>query len=1173
MKPNFHLKSFAFFFAIATFLPVVVIAAPGDLDDDGLRDEVETSTGTYVSPVNTGTDPAVADTDGDSLPDGMEVNLGTSPVNAASKVKRPNIIYILADDLGYGDVGCFWQNQRTGIWKFATPGLDTMAAEGAMMTHHYVGAPICASSRASFLQGRHQGHAGIRDSQFDKALPNDHNVASMLKNAGYRTVHIGKSGLAGTFTNPLISSSALAGHPLKRGFDRYFGYLRHLDGHEHYPRNGTAPRLAAIHDDYTPVTDAFGDVYTSDVFTAFAKKTIIEETTGNPDRPFFLYLALDTPHFFGEYPPTASYPAGKGLTGGIQWTGAPSYVNTATNDPAKIDNQSNYHPSVNLAWYPAARKHVSMIRRIDDSVSDILQTLRDLGIDDNTLVVFTSDNGPAPTEVDPVSFQSFAGFEGIKTDILEGGIRVPTIVRWPGKIAATNQLSNIRQIAHPSGQWDWLATFADLAKIPTPAVSDGVSLMPTLTGTGTQKDKGYLYFEFLYGGNTSPIFVNHGNDPRWQMQAIRVGDFMGVRTNVQWTTNATEPFRIYNVVTDPKQSTDVAAARPDLVQKINTLAVSARRKGGGVIRPWDTVLIPAVTPARVKSGVIWKSYEGNWPWLPEFRDLVPVTSGAAPSPSTALRSRADDVGLSFEGMISVPTSGAYQFQSVSNAATCLWIHDSLVIDNDFAFSGSKTSEPVYLSAGLHPFRLYYRHRTGDPVLNLSYSGPGIALQPIPASAFFVEGSPPTLVADEFTVRRNTPYLADVLANDTSETPLTLLSGGANPLGTSSIFNNQLRFAPAADRLGIADLTYTATDGAGQATGEARATLLFDQEIWLPFEEGSGTAVGSRGITPAVTGTLTGANDPTASWTQGKFNGALTFDGVDDQVNFPGLSLPGGQSSRTFSCWVKTSARATPETQTLFSYGSNVTGGRFVVMLNNEPGVAGDHVLRLEVNSGNATGSTPLNDGNWHHVAVVVDDHDGSGMVNVRETKFYIDGVPETLSLTSSRVLATGSTLVPCIGGSNHNASYNFAGSIDDVRLLSSALSDAEVAALYQSKVIYLAEPPPPSPDRDGDGMDNESEEIAGTDPDDASSVLRIQAIEVAGGTVSLSWSGVGGRDYQVEESMDLLDWQSVPGVAPVRMAISGGPGQAAPSNQLSVSFPKAGPGPRFFRLRASVFTP
>ncbi|MBJ7396639.1 MAG: sulfatase-like hydrolase/transferase, partial [Akkermansiaceae bacterium] len=159
-----------FFVASYTFL----FAAPGDSDNDGLRDGVETATGIYVSPTNTGTNPLVADSDGDSMPDGMEVSRGTNPTSSASKIKRPNIILINCDDLGYGDLGCFWQNQRTGTQKFATPNLDEMAAQGAMMTHHYSGAPICAPSRASLMQGRHQGHSDIRDRMFDVALPNNH---------------------------------------------------------------------------------------------------------------------------------------------------------------------------------------------------------------------------------------------------------------------------------------------------------------------------------------------------------------------------------------------------------------------------------------------------------------------------------------------------------------------------------------------------------------------------------------------------------------------------------------------------------------------------------------------------------------------------------------------------------------------------------------------------------------------------------------------------------------------------------------------------------------------------------------------------------------------------------------------------------------------------------------
>ena len=303
--------------------PSPLNAALGDLDNDGLRDAVETNTGIYVSPNNSGTNPNLADSDGDSLPDGLEITLGRNPNDATSKIKRPNIIYIVADDLGYGDLGCFWQNQRTGPMKFATPGLDAMAAQGAMLTHNYVAASICAPSRCSFLEGRSQGHASIRDLQFDKPLPVGYNIASMLKSAGYKTVHIGKAGLAGRDINNLSA------HPLDRGFDRFFGYLFHGHAHEHYPRNGLGKNGAMICNDRTYITDAFQDLFSADAFTAFAKKSIVDSRSQEPDKPFFIYLAYDTPHFDNQYPPTATYPSGGGLSGGLQWTGSPSYVNTA----------------------------------------------------------------------------------------------------------------------------------------------------------------------------------------------------------------------------------------------------------------------------------------------------------------------------------------------------------------------------------------------------------------------------------------------------------------------------------------------------------------------------------------------------------------------------------------------------------------------------------------------------------------------------------------------------------------------------------------------------------------------------------------------------------------------------------------------------------------------------
>ncbi len=275
------------------------------------------------------------------------------------------------------------------------------------------------------------------------------------------------------------------------------------------------------------------------------------------------------------------------------------------------------------SWADSEKQHVGMIRRIDHSIGDIVHTLKDLGVDDDTLIVFSSDNGPHWEGNDPRTFESFANMEGIKRDMWEAGIRVPTIARWPAGITgATKDENAIAELALPSGNWDWLPTFAELAGVPAPSWADGVSLVPSLTGGTGQRDRGYLYFEFADGASTPDFdeFANHRGTPRGHMQAIRVGNYMGVRTQI---ASAQDDFLIYDVVNDTHEANNLAASMPALQVQLKTLAISGRRPGPSSPRPYDGAVIPAsVPPAGLINGVRWKRYAGPFPWVPELRDLL-----------------------------------------------------------------------------------------------------------------------------------------------------------------------------------------------------------------------------------------------------------------------------------------------------------------------------------------------------------------------------------------------------------------------------------------------------------------------------------------------------------------------------------------------------------------------
>lgn len=1112
-----------------------------DDDQDGLSNGEEAMLNTSASN---------RDTDGDGTPDGLEIEKGLNPLDDSDGLDRPNIIFFFVDDLGYGDLGCFWQDSLTGGQKFDTPGIDMMAAEGAKMTHHYISAPVCAPSRASLLQGRHQGHADVRDSQFDRALVDNHSLADTMRRAGYHTIHVGKNGVAGGENSVNLAgngSQNLAAHPLDRGFDDFFGYLFHGDGHEHFPRNGASDKTAHIYDGYRQVKDASVDLYTTDAWTAYAKKSIIDEVNDGDGQPFFMYVAYETPHFKMQRPSVA-YPVGRGFSGGIHWTtdtdaaGNVRYASTADGTGA-IDGFN--HPESSTSWPTAQQQHVGMIRRIDNSIADIIQLLKDMDIDDNTLCVFTSDNGPHNEGNNPRFFQSYANLEGIKRDMLEGGIRVPTVVRWPRNIAGTtNDENNIHEIGYPSSIWDWMPTFADLAEVPAPSWCDGVSLVPTLTGTGTQRDKGYLYFEFNTTGNTQSWtqFPNHRGDPKGQMQCVRIGDHMGIRTAI---TSADNEFKIYDAVNDPGQAIDLATSLPDLQMKMKEIAIQARRPGT-VSRPYDSTDVPSVTTA-TEPGIEVTSYEGIWSYVPEFRDLTAASTAMVANFDLTARSREEHVGLLFEGLIQVPTTGAYTFFLDSDSGANLYIHDAHVIDDDYAHTGAEKSASINLEAGAHPIRIHYRHSVGvNHELDVSWSGPGITKAVIPDSALAhaVPPAPEPVGVDDTASTSGGAVDIVVLENDLDDGvsgPLEILTVENPKNGSASIVGDVVRYTPDAQFYGTDRFSYTLTDGAFSASAEITVSSNYvGADLWIPLNECEGDQIFEAG--GGILGTATGFADVDSARVTGVHGNALSFDGVNGAVSLSGVpaaNLPSGSSPRTIMAWVKT--EPAQENATILGYGANVNGQRFSFRTNASAGNPTNHRLRLEVQGGAIVGSTNLNDGQWHHVAAVCGDFNDDDTINVDETKLYVDGVADRISTVSSRAMNTAAGTTAVLGGSNHSATYSFAGEIDELRIFPEALSAAEVQALAsatrQSAEAWHRENFGPvaiswNEDLDGDGLTRLAEYAFGTDPYvlNSGEVIEASFDSQTGQLEAVFPRRIGMANdliYTAQLSEDLLDWESL----------------------------------------------
>ena len=420
--------------------------------------------------------------------------------------RPPNIIYIMADDLGYGDLGSYGQQQ------IQTPNLDRLAEEGIRFTDHYAGSTVCRPSRLVLWTGYHTGHTPLRSNDNYVFQPEDVTVAEILQQHGYATGGVGKWAMGDTSN---------AGHPNRNGFDFWLGYLDQADAHNYYPthlwRNAETVPLAGnvLSDD--PETRGRVAVdrvtYSHDVMTDAA----LDFVRRHAREPFLLHIHWTIPHANNE-------------------------AGSVTGDGMEVPDYGIYD---DRPWPSTEKGHAAMITRMDRDVGRLIALLRELDIDRHTVLFFTSDNGPhAEGGHDHTFFDSNGPLRGYKRDLYEGGIRVPLIVRWPGRIAPGSTTD------HPSAFWDYLPTATALAGIAPPDGIDGISYLPTLLGQEQPRHE-YLYWAFEQGSRTK--------------QAVRYGTWKAVRLDLE------APVELYDLSVDLGEENDVAAAHPDLVARLTAI--------------------------------------------------------------------------------------------------------------------------------------------------------------------------------------------------------------------------------------------------------------------------------------------------------------------------------------------------------------------------------------------------------------------------------------------------------------------------------------------------------------------------------------------------------------------------------------------------------------------------
>lgn len=442
---------------------------------------------------------------------------------ANAQSQKPNIVFIMADDLGIGDIGVYGQT------KIKTPNLDQLAQQGAKFTQFYAGTSVCAPSRASLMTGMHTGHAYVRgnkelEPEGQEPLADSIRTFAMgLQQAGYTTGAFGKWGLG------MVGTS---GDPNLKGFDTFYGYNCQRQSHRYYPTH-------LWHNDKRITLT--GNDLSNKVYYA---PTLIQEQTlkfidENKDKPFFLFVPTVLPHAELAGPEDEYYKM---------------YENAFVETPHQ---GQDYGANATIAGYASVDKpratFASMVTRMDAYVGQIIEKLDELGLRENTIILFTSDNG-AHREggADPDFFNSSADFKGVKRSLYEGGIRTPLIVNWKNKIAPNQQINHIGAF------WDVYNTMLELGNMPSTAETDGISFLPTLLNNGKQKTHKYLYWEFHEDGGRQAV-LSKG----WKL----------IKQKVKSPSDSY--YELYNIDKDPLEQNDLARSNPKKVQELSKLIDAA----------------------------------------------------------------------------------------------------------------------------------------------------------------------------------------------------------------------------------------------------------------------------------------------------------------------------------------------------------------------------------------------------------------------------------------------------------------------------------------------------------------------------------------------------------------------------------------------------------------------